>query len=233
VFFIQVAYLVALGVFVVSYRVHWIDARSDFFGPIPFLVPWFGAVGAVVLSLKGVFDHRGRSWNGEYCFWHWSRPLVGGVVGTVSVLILQSGILAVGGTLPNEAQGPATTKNLLYYIVAFVVGYREDVFRELIARLADTLFSTSAEDAAMPVIESVEPETAPAGRETTVKLVGSGFSGANSVKLGGESVVFKGESDTLMEVVVPAEAPGGRMSLVVTTKHGTATTPFTVTPASG
>jgi hypothetical protein len=56
-----------LGAFVVSYRVDWIEPRRDFFGPVPFLVPWFGAVGAVLLSLKGVFDHR-YDWDIEYRF---------------------------------------------------------------------------------------------------------------------------------------------------------------------
>jgi hypothetical protein len=51
VFFIQIVYLLALGAFVIAYRVDWIDPRRDFFGPVPFLVPWFGAVGATLLSL--------------------------------------------------------------------------------------------------------------------------------------------------------------------------------------
>ena len=101
-------------------------ARSDFIGPVPFLVPWFGAVGAVLLSLHGVFAHRGLDWNTEFRFWHWSRPAIGAVVGTVCVILFQSGILAVGGDLPSESS--EQTKNLLYYIIAFVVGYREDVF---------------------------------------------------------------------------------------------------------
>ncbi len=123
IFFIQIGYLIALGAFAICYRVHWIDPRRDFFGPVPLLVPWFGAVGAVLLSLTGVFDNRGRAWRPEYCFWHWSRPLVGVIVATVSILIFQSGILAVGGQLPSHTATTATAKNLLYYVIAFVVGY--------------------------------------------------------------------------------------------------------------
>jgi hypothetical protein len=227
IFFIQIVYLLALGGFVIAYRVGWIDPRRDFFGPVPFLVPWFGAVGAVLLSLKGVFDHPGVAWNPNYCYWHWSRPLVGGVVSTVSVLIFQSGILAVGGKLPEDTQ--ATTKNLLYYLVAFVVGYREDTFRQLIQRLADVVFTPPEEPGAAPVIESVDPAEVAAGQQTDAKIVGSGFTGATSVKLGGESIQFVAESDTQMTVTVPAAAKAARTSLVITNARGTATTSFTIT----
>ena len=140
IFFLQVAYLIALGIFVIAYRVDWINPRKDFFGPVPFLVPWFGAVGATLLSLSAVFEKHGDAWDAEFRFWHWARPLVGGIVATITVLILQSGILAVGGTTPN-ATTTNTVKNLLYYVFAFVVGYREDIFRQLIKRLADVILT--------------------------------------------------------------------------------------------
>jgi hypothetical protein len=167
VFFIQIVYLVALGVFVTCYRVQWIEPRRDFFGPVPFLVPWFGAVGAVLLSLTGVFTYTGEEWNTDFRFWHWSRPLIGGVVATVSVLIFQSGILAVGGQLPNNAH-TSTTKNLLYYLVAFIVGYREDVFRQLIARLADVILTpgeSKTPSPPTPGTDSTESPDAAAGEQ--------------------------------------------------------------------
>jgi IPT/TIG domain len=226
IFFIQVGYLLALGAFVVAYRVEWIDPRKDFFGPVPFLVPWFGAVGAVLLSLTGVFDHRGRDWNPDYCFWHWARPLVGAIVATISVLIFQSGILAVGGETPNQAGG-GTPKNLLYFIVAFIVGYREDVFRQLIRRIADIVLAPASDAVAGPVIERVEP--ASAGANSTVKIIGSGFAHVTSVKVGDAEGTFESDSDTRLTVTIPAGAAGsGNTTLVVTTRDGTTTTPFTV-----
>jgi IPT/TIG domain len=227
IFLIELAYLLALGAFVIAYRIHWIDPRKDFFGPVPFLVPWFGAVGAAVLSLSGVFAHR-RDWDVEYRFWHWSRPLIGGIVGTVSVLIFQSGILAVGSKLPSQT-ATTTTKNLLYYVVAFVVGYREDIFRQLIRRLADVILTPASEPAAAaPVIESIQPPQTIAGTQTEVKVNGSGFTGATAVTLGGDSVQFISESDTELTVTIPAAAPARPTSLVVTTKYGSATAPFTI-----
>jgi hypothetical protein len=229
IFFIQVAYLLILGAFVVAYRVDWVEPRGDFFGPVPFLVPWFGAVGATLLSLKGVFDHRGRDWNPLYCYWHWARPIVGSIVGTISVLMFQAGILAVGGQTPNEVTTP-TPKNLLYYLVAFVVGYREDVFRDLIKRFADVIFTSApTERRADPVIEFVDPPQAQSGQVTVVAVVGRGLSGVTSARLGGNSISAHGESDTRLTVTVPADAAAGSTRIVITTSAGTTSTPFTIT----
>src|SRR5262245_53688220 len=170
IFFIQIAYLLALGVFVILYRGGWlIDPGKGFFGPVPFLVPWFGAVGAVILSLQGVFEH-GADWDADYCYWYWSRPLVGAVTSTVRVLIFQSGILAVGGQLQNQAQ-TGTAKNLLYFLIAFIAGYRENVFRDLVRRVADVLLTPGARPAP-PTISSVTPPQAPSGVQTELKLHG-------------------------------------------------------------
>lgn len=51
-------------------------ALPSTFGPIPIAVPWWGAVGAVVGSLYGIFFHN-KSWDPSYDVWHYSRPLVG------------------------------------------------------------------------------------------------------------------------------------------------------------
>ena len=227
VFFIQIIYLILLGLFVIAYRVDLIEPRREFFGPVPFLVPWFGAVGATLLSLAGVFEHR-ADWDPRYCYWHWARPIVGAIVGTVSVLIFQAGILAVGGETPGQA-GTSTPKNLLYYVMAFVVGYKENLFRELIGRVASLLFTSASEEGgAAPVILSVDPPSAAPGQATDVKLVGTGLASVTSVKLGGQDLRFVGESDTRMTVTVPADAEPGEVSLVIAGKEGTASRQFTI-----
>jgi hypothetical protein len=228
VFFLQMAYLGVLVLFLIAYRVHWIDPRRNFFGPVPFLVPWFGAVGAVLLSFSGVFEYGGRAWSPDYRFWHWSRPFIGALAGSISVLIFQSGILAVGGDLPSQAKA-TTAKNLLYYIVAFVVGYRENVFRDLVKRLADVILTPAPDTAVPPKITTIEPPQVAAGAGTDVTVTGSGFTGANSVKLAGKDVSFVGESDTLLTVTIPADAEQQQTTLTVTTNQGSASTSFTIT----
>jgi hypothetical protein len=100
-------------------------------------VLWFGALGGVLLSLSGVFEHA-ADWNPSYRLWHIARPLVGAAVGLVAVLIVQAGILTIG---QNATPGDHASRFVLYYIIAFIVGYREDTFRALIGRLGD-LFLT-------------------------------------------------------------------------------------------
>jgi hypothetical protein len=178
VFFLQVVYLVALGSFVVAYRVDWIEPRRSFFGPVPFLVPWFGAVGATLLSLSAVFERHGAAWDVEYRFWHWARPLVGAIVATITVLILQSGILAVGGTTPSES-GTDTAKNLLYYVFAFIVGYREEVFRQLIKRLADVILTPPPEAGSSAVV--------PAAPTNVSAFPGDGSADENAAGAGPDS----------------------------------------------
>lgn len=223
VFFIQILYLFGLGLFVILYRIHSIEPRRDFYGPIPFLVPWFGAVGAVVLSLTGVFEHR-RDWDPEYRYWHWSRPVIGGVISTITVLILQSGILAVGGQLPTQTD--AATKNLLYYIAAFVAGYRENVFRQLIGSVTDLIFKPATP---APVIGSVTPPQAASGQQTTVTIAGSGLTGATAVKLENVGIPFLGVSDSQLTAMIPDSTTAGASSLTVTTGGGTTSIGFTIT----
>jgi len=226
IFGIQMIYLFGLGLFVILYRAdRIINPGRDFFGPVPFLVPWFGAVGAVVLSLSGVFEHR-KDWDKEYCYWYWARPFVGAVTSTVSVLIFQSGILAVGGELPNEAR--TATKNLLYYLFAFIAGYRENVFRDLIRRVADVIL-TPGQQAAPPRISSVQPSQVPHGQQATVTVSGSGFTGTTAVKLGSLNLQFATDSDSQLTVTIPAMENADSFSLVVTNAASSASAPFTIT----
>ncbi len=130
------------------------------FGPLPVGVPWFGALGAVIISLSGAFDHR-QDWDPSWNLWHVTRPLIGISLAVISWLIFQAGILAVGSSPapPSSASNPAsavaTPTNLLFYLIAFVVGYREQVFRELIKRVADVILS--------PANGTTPDDTAPAG----------------------------------------------------------------------
>jgi hypothetical protein len=143
-------------------------------GVLPLGVPWFGALGAVTLSLYGVFDHNDH-WDPKWNYWYIARPLVGIILAiiayftfitlinstgltprtsatTTSTSTTTSATLAPTGTLPTtsipgqaggsqtggNATGPSTL--LLYYVLAFIVGFREDTFRSLIKRAADVLF---------------------------------------------------------------------------------------------
>jgi len=212
-------------------------ALPSSFGPLPVGVPWFGALGAVVISLSGAFDHR-TDWDPTWALWHFTRPLIGVSLAIIAWLTFQAGILAVGSVPSAPAPNPSNPghdvtapTNLLYYLIAFVVGYREQVFRELIKRVSDVILTPSGGAAtAAPVISTLNPESGRAAGGDTVAITGSGLSGTTAVTFGNAAArAVRVASDTEVSVTTP---PGsaGRVSVTLTTGGGSATGgPFTYT----
>jgi hypothetical protein len=204
----------------------WFTFLQGAFGPVPLGVPWFGALGAVLISLTGVFEHE-KDWDENYWPWHLARPLIGIALGVVAVLMFMAGVLAVGST---PTTTPNTPKDLLYYLIAFLVGYREETFRELIKRLVDIVLAPGGASSPVPTIGAVNPTQAPRNTPTPVVITGSHFTGVQSVKFGTEAAQsFKADSDGQITATTPTVATGGQVSLTVTTKGGSASLPFTFT----
>jgi len=222
IFFVQFVWLIGLGTLAWIYflRPHWLGNLINL-GPVPIGVVWFGALGAVLISLTGVVEHA-ADWDGRLYLWHLSRPLMGAALGVVAVLIMQAGILAAG-TQPTAGTG---TKNLLYYLVAFLVGYREETFRELIKRLVDLVFAP-ASPPPKPTIASLNPTTGPVAGGGSVKILGSGFVGTLAVTFGSASAKFSVDSDGQISADLPASTAPGAVSVTVKTKAGSATASFT------
>lgn len=113
-------------------------------GILPIAVPWFGALGAVTISLEGVFMWN-QQWEPRFNYWHIGRPLFGAVLGTVAFFIFVVIVSAAGpgpSFLGNTAATPpsGTMKEYItFYVVAFLVGYREETFRDLIKRATDLI----------------------------------------------------------------------------------------------
>jgi hypothetical protein len=182
-------------------------------GSVPLAVPWFGAVGAVVISLTGTFEHT-RTWNVDYAFWHWSRPFIGATLAVVAVLILQAGILAVGST-PTTHVGATTPRNLLYYVVAFAVGYREETFRALLRRLLDVLLSPGEPGGASPAVLAVAPNAGPLAGRSAVGITGAGLSQTRAVKFGALSARFEIDSDHHLTTTSPQATSPGPVTITV------------------
>jgi hypothetical protein len=221
VFVVELTFLLALWVMAILYFVHTIHPRHTI-GNMPTAVPWFGALGGVVISLVGVFEHS-LDWNPRYALWHWGRPFVGATLGVIGVLILQTGILSVGADPHQKGSSVA-----LYYIIGFVVGYREETFRELIKRLVDVVLSPGQTTPdPTPTIASITPPSGPAG--TAVTIDGSGFVKVLALTFGSaDAQNVTTESDTRIKATAPPGPPAGTtVSVVVTTKAGTATADYT------
>jgi hypothetical protein len=232
VLIVEVVYLVVLLLLALVYLT---DLRAflhfnipDKLGSLPVGVPWFGAVGAVMISLSGVFDHR-DDWDPAWNLWHFTRPLVGATLAIVSWLIFEAGILAVGSNPnPTPANGAANQagtapKDLLYYIIAFVVGYREEIFRDLIKRVADVILTPSG-GAKAPVVSALIPTSGAVAGGTKVTITGSGLTGATSVKFGPTAAAsFTVDSDHQITATTPPGTGAGAVKITVTTKAGSVT----------
>lgn len=208
VFAVAMLYLFALGAVAILYFTDMIEPRTKL-GTVPTPVPWFGALGAVVISLTGVFAHYDR-WLPSFRYWHWARPFVGATVGVVAVLIFQSGILAVGVDLKTA------DNDVLYYVIAFFIGYKESAFRELLARIGEVILRPAgAGEPSGPRIMSVEPSSAPAATPTPLTIRGSGLQDAEVVSFGADEVTALQATERSIKLTTPTATPG----TVVLTVH--------------
>jgi len=137
VFWLEVLYLLGLGAIAWLYFTDRLNLPGSIGSQPTAGILWFGALGAVLLSLSGVFDHP-HDFDPAYRLWHIARPFIGAAVGLVAVLIVQAGILTLG---QNPTPDKNASKFVLYYVIAFIVGYSEDTFRALIKRLAEVIIA--------------------------------------------------------------------------------------------
>jgi hypothetical protein len=107
-------------------------------GPVPLAIPWWGALGAVTISMTGIFRNRLR-WDPSFTCWHIARPIVGAIAGSVGYLIFVTVIRSAGTSV---AAGPPPSGGV-FDLVAFLIGYREAVFRELLQHATDLLLKPS------------------------------------------------------------------------------------------
>jgi hypothetical protein len=121
-----------------------IHAVAHFFphkvGGLPFSTIWFGAVGGLLISLEGIFKYN-RRWLRSYDYWHYLRPVLGAIMGTLGCLVftvLTAAAAASSTPTPNAA---------FYAVVALALGYREQSFRELLTRLVDTVIMPPQKEA--------------------------------------------------------------------------------------
>lgn len=174
IFVVQVLWLALLGgaaaAFLRSY-----PGGVMILGIMPIGVVWFGAVGAALVSLTSVVDHA-HDWDPSLDLWHLSRPIVGAILAIVTVLMLMAGVLAIGastpastGGAPLPAGGAPLPKDILYYVVAFLVGYREDAFRDLIKQVVDLIVRPAAK--AEPADEQARRGGQNQGKPTQVKPI--------------------------------------------------------------
>jgi hypothetical protein len=165
IFFVEMTYLILLIALFIAYGSS--DTLRDALpalGPIPIQVAWFGATGGVLAGLGGIYYHN-MGWNPAYNFWHYSRPLVGGIVGGIGSLLFYVSV-SVG------TKNPVVPNVLTFDAVAFILGFADDAFRDLIKRVTTLLFGpgtkgqSSTPNSAEPGTTGAEPTGTSAGSIT-------------------------------------------------------------------
>jgi hypothetical protein len=107
-------------------------------GSLPVGMVWFAATGGSLASLTGIIRHDGTDWDASWNLWHMMRPATGAVMG-----VLGAFFLLVSTQLATGATGKAVPVNPdIYYAAAFMAGFAEEPFRDLIKRLTDALYGT-------------------------------------------------------------------------------------------
>jgi len=154
IFPLAVFYLIALlavfatYILVPGFRTH-IPASL---GPIPSGVVWFGATGAVMASLYGIFVHN-RNWNASYNYWHYCRPFFGAVTGSVGALVYL--VLLHLGSASSVKVDPLT-----FYVVAFVLGFADKSFMQLLQNVTTVIVKPGNQNVKAP--QTTCPPAAPA-----------------------------------------------------------------------
>lgn len=214
IFGLQIVYLLLLVVIgVLDYFFHARLQIPNSLGLVPVAVPWFGALGATLISLTGVFQHA-KDWDPEYKYWHWSRPMVGAIISVIAVLIFQIGFLSVAVSGPSQ-----DNRFALYYVLAFLVAYREETFRELIKRVTDIIL-TPAPPLSSPAITSVAPPGGGVAGGTQVRITGTGLSSVTAVRFGTQSAQYAIDSDAQLTVLSPPGASAGPVAVIVVSNAG-------------
>ncbi|MER3467177.1 MAG: hypothetical protein C4312_00805, partial [Thermoflexus sp.] len=93
----------------------------------------WGGLGGVCGIFYSLYWHVAikRDFDRQYVMWYLVQPLLGSMIGMIIYMVITVGFLTVQGT-PNPANP------LFMYLIAFVAGFRQRFFLELIDRIVQT-----------------------------------------------------------------------------------------------
>jgi hypothetical protein len=173
---------------------------------------WFGALGGIIISLKGVYDHAfgGDPWNDSFNLWHIGRPVSGGIAGLMTFLLMQ---------LVNPATPPSEP---VAYAAAFIFGTQERRFFDLLSEVARLIVQVPERTpTAALMISGVTPNQGAAGIQITI--AGVGINSKATATLGGASVsplTVASDGTSATAVAPPKPAGSNVVDLIVTNPDG-------------
>jgi hypothetical protein len=216
IFTYNLAMLGVLVALLIAY--YWQDPAGHFLPEdirdLPAQAIWAGSLGGVVISLKGVYDHR-VDWDDSWILWHVGRPFSAAAVGGLTFILL----LAVN-TGDDEPVAPLS--NAVVCGTAFVLGTQEKRFFNWLYQVASVIVHApeSGADGA-PFVTSVTP---PQGSvNSPIVIRGQGFQVGVSVKLGTAALsgLLVSADGTEIHAVVP-QLPTGAADVTIENPDGRA-----------
>ena len=172
---------------------------------------WFGCLGGVIISLKGIYDHsdHGDAWDPEYNLWHLGRPASGAIAGLITVVLLSV-------VDKNGLSKPAV------YAAAFVFGTQERRFFNFLYEVAKLVVQVPDEAASSALqIADVQPIEGLPGAVIVIK--GQGFAQNATITLGGtaiQNLVLSSDGSTAAGIIPSPPAGADTVDVTVANPNG-------------
>lgn len=177
---------------------------------LPVYAVWFGALGGVVISLKGIYDHNASEWQGAFNLWHMGRPFSAAIAGGVTFVLL----LAV-------STGKDQLRQPIILAAAFIMGTQEKRFFNFLYEVARLIVQVPGDESAdtLAVTEIHPPE---GGEGSTLTILGQGFDPGVKVTVGGQPLtgIVVNKDGTSITGKVPAG--GGQATILIVNPDGAA-----------
>jgi hypothetical protein len=195
-----IAILIAIGVLYFEFSVaDKLDSIIKDKLPLALESAWFGALGGVIISLKGVYEHSTGTdaWDGSYNLWHLGRPVSGAIAGLMTVVLLMV-INSGGGNLSTP----------VVYAAAFIFGTQERRFFNLLYEVARLVVQVPEEAKTGLAITDIQPSEGGAG--SVIVITGQGIEADAIVKLGAATVekLVVSSGGTTAAGIIPARPSG-------------------------
>ncbi|HET7799325.1 MAG TPA: hypothetical protein VFL38_02825 [Humibacillus xanthopallidus] len=221
--------LLALG-YSLETPLSWLPhAQFGFTEVLPLWVPWAGALGGATISLVGVTDHS-AAWEGpKYAYWHLARPALGAVFGVIGVLAI---VLVLQAVSPAAKDNVYTAQGIgVLAVFSFLLGYREETFRELVKRLVDTLVKPAAP--AVPTFVTLAPATVDLGTCAVSSTAATSLTLVNraskDIDVTPADIAISGTNDVTHGVAAPFTTGAGTDSTIPLTWTPSAPGPLSAT----
>ena len=150
------------------------------FAPLAIQSMWFGALGGVIISLKGIYDHSTGpdGWDTSFNLWHLGRPVSGAVAGLMTVVLLQ---------VVNANGSDAMLNAPVVFATAFIFGTQERRFFNFLYEVARLIVQVPEESKTASLrITGIQPSEGSSGG--VVVISGQGIERNASAKLGAAAI---------------------------------------------